>query len=193
MGLKFGLYGCAGTKTCAGYPGSQGYEVQDAELLASWDVDYWKHDNCYTPCLDTPNPQTCLHPDGNTTEWYAVMRAAIVGVEDTKVINFNLCQWGRDEVWTWGNNYGNSWRMSIDNWGDWASVQRIGSAAAAISEYSGPGGFNDLDMLVSCISDASINGSLQNTLCSSWEMASSLKPRNACTLAYGLFASRHSL
>jgi alpha-galactosidase len=38
--------------------------------------------------------------------------------------------------------------MSGDNWQDWASVQRIGSAAAEISQYSGPGGFNDLDMLV---------------------------------------------
>jgi alpha-galactosidase len=37
--------------------------------------------------------------------------------------------------------------MSVDNWGDWASVERIGSAAAGISQYSGPGGFNDLDML----------------------------------------------
>lgn len=37
--------------------------------------------------------------------------------------------------------------MSVDNWGDWESVERIGSAAAGISEYSGPGGFNDLDML----------------------------------------------
>ena len=37
--------------------------------------------------------------------------------------------------------------MSVDNWGDWASVERIGSAAAGIHQYSGPGGFNDLDML----------------------------------------------
>src|SRR4051812_32929571 len=29
-GLKFGLYNCAGTKTCAGYPGTRGYEYQDA-------------------------------------------------------------------------------------------------------------------------------------------------------------------
>ncbi|EHL03276.1 putative Alpha-galactosidase [Glarea lozoyensis 74030] len=45
LGLKLGLYGDAGTQTCGGYPGSQGHEVQDAKLLASWGVDYWKHDN----------------------------------------------------------------------------------------------------------------------------------------------------
>ena len=40
MGLKFGLYGDAGTMTCAGHPGSQGYETQDAQLLSSWGVDF---------------------------------------------------------------------------------------------------------------------------------------------------------
>jgi alpha-galactosidase len=148
MGLKFGLYGCAGTMTCAGYPGSQGRELQDAMTLAAWDVDFWKHDNCYTPCNDSPLPQTCGRPAGNTQEWYARMRDALRDVRNDKNIMFNLCQWGRDNVWTWGDDYGNSWRMSVDNWGDWASVQRIGSAAAGIAQYSGPGGFNDLDMLV---------------------------------------------
>ncbi|KAK2791925.1 hypothetical protein FQN52_004367 [Onygenales sp. PD_12] len=147
MGLKLGLYGCAGTQTCGGFPASYEHEQQDAQQLADWDVDFWKYDNCYTPCLDNPWPQTCGRPAGNTQEWYAVMRDAIVEVKEQKNIMFNLCQWGRDEVWAWGNDYGNSWRMSVDNWGDWESVVRIGSAAAGISEYAGPGGFNDLDML----------------------------------------------
>lgn len=99
------------------------------------------------------------------------MRDAILSAQDTRKIHFNLCNWGRDAVWEWGAQYGHSWRlvpfnkslscsqhtplstnlpnqrMSADNWGDWASVERIASAAADISEYSGPGGFNDLDML----------------------------------------------
>ncbi|MCC5024589.1 MAG: alpha-galactosidase [Candidatus Synoicihabitans palmerolidicus] len=29
-GFKLGIYSCAGSKTCAGYPGSQGHEYQDA-------------------------------------------------------------------------------------------------------------------------------------------------------------------
>jgi alpha-galactosidase len=149
MGLKFGLYGCAGTKTCGGFPGSQGYEAKDAQLLASWGVDYWKHDNCYTPCLDNPNPQTCGRSRGHTREWYAKMRDALLAVKNQKNIFFSLCQWGRDEVWTWGKDYGNSWRMSVDNWNDWASVVRIASAAGTMAQWAGPGGFNDLDMMVS--------------------------------------------
>jgi alpha-galactosidase len=148
MGLKFGLYGCVGTLTCAGYPGSWGHESQDARLLASWGVDFWKYDACYTPCTNGQSPQTCWDAAYNTRAWYEKMRDALASVQNTKNIYYNLCQWGRDSVWTWGKSVGNSWRMSGDNWQDWASVQRIGSAAAGISQYSGPGGFNDLDMLI---------------------------------------------
>src|SRR5215203_5187478 len=47
-GLKFGLYNCAGTKTCAGYPGTRGYEYQDARNYAKWQIDYLKFDWCST-------------------------------------------------------------------------------------------------------------------------------------------------
>lgn len=35
-GLKFGLYSDAGYKTCAGRPGSLGYETVDAQTYAAW-------------------------------------------------------------------------------------------------------------------------------------------------------------
>ena len=44
-GFKFGIYGCAGKTTCAGYPGSMGHEYQDARTFASWGVDYLKYDS----------------------------------------------------------------------------------------------------------------------------------------------------
>lgn len=46
MGLKLGIYSSAGTKTCAGYPASIGYESIDAQTFASWGIDYLKYDNC---------------------------------------------------------------------------------------------------------------------------------------------------
>ncbi|KAK4150805.1 family 27 putative glycoside hydrolase [Chaetomidium leptoderma] len=147
MGLKFGLYGCAGQKTCAGYPGSEGHEASDVSQLVGWGVDFWKYDNCYTACQQNPRPQTCQNPAGSTKTFYAPMRDAIIGAQNTRKMHFNLCNWGRDNVWEWGAQYGHSWRMSVDNWGDWASVERIGSSAAGIAQYSKPGGFNDLDML----------------------------------------------
>jgi alpha-galactosidase len=39
LGLKLGIYSDAGTKTCAGYPGSLEYETVDAQTFAEWGVD----------------------------------------------------------------------------------------------------------------------------------------------------------
>jgi len=168
MGLKFGLYGDAGTQTCAGYPGSQGYEVQDAKTLASWGVDYWKHDNCYTPC-NSGNQQTCERPAGSTQTWYVKMRDALLS--SGRPILYSLCNWGRDSVWTWGASTGNSWRMSIDNWGNWADVVRIASQAAPIASYSGPHGFNDLDMMI--IGNGKLNAAQERTHFGIWAISKS--------------------
>ena len=51
-GLKFGLYGDAGTNTCEGYAGSLDHEATDAATLAAWGVDYWKLDGCYLAVSD---------------------------------------------------------------------------------------------------------------------------------------------
>ncbi|KAK3318968.1 alpha-galactosidase [Apodospora peruviana] len=168
LGLKFGLYGCAGTKTCAGYPGSQGYEDKDAKLLASWGVDYWKHDNCYTPCKQG-SVQTCGNPSGSTQTWYAKMRDALAN--SGRPIFYSLCNWGRDNVWTWGNQTGQSWRMSVDNWNDWASVVRIASSAAPIAQYSGPYGYNDLDMMQ--IGNGKLTAAEERTHFGLWAMSKS--------------------
>jgi alpha-galactosidase len=37
-----------GYKTCAGRPGSLGYETKDANTYAAWGVDYLKLDSCHT-------------------------------------------------------------------------------------------------------------------------------------------------
>lgn len=49
MGLKLGIYSCAGLMTCGGFPGSNSYEFEDAETFASWKVDFLKYDYCYKP------------------------------------------------------------------------------------------------------------------------------------------------
>lgn len=48
-GLKFGMYSCAGTRTCADYPGSFDHEYLDAETFAEYGVDFLKYDFCYKP------------------------------------------------------------------------------------------------------------------------------------------------
>ena len=39
LGLKLGIYGDSGTATCAGYPGSLGFEDLDAQTWDEWGVD----------------------------------------------------------------------------------------------------------------------------------------------------------
>lgn len=45
-GLKLGIYADMGSLTCAGYPGSIGYEKIDAQTFANWKVDMVKYDGC---------------------------------------------------------------------------------------------------------------------------------------------------
>ncbi|KAG8923506.1 hypothetical protein FRC02_011097 [Tulasnella sp. 418] len=49
LNLKLGIYSDAGTKTCAGFPGSLGYEAIDAATWNEWGIDYLKYDNCNVP------------------------------------------------------------------------------------------------------------------------------------------------
>ncbi|KAK1830493.1 glycoside hydrolase superfamily [Podospora conica] len=138
MGLRLGLYGDAGLLTCAGFPGSYGHEQRDADTIAAWGVDYWKFDNCLTE-----EPYT--NRGVKSYEYYPVMRDAL---ERTgRPVLYSICQWGRDEVWKWGRGVGNLWRVTEDITNDWASVASIAARAAAMSEWAGPGGFNDLDMM----------------------------------------------
>ena len=106
--------------TCQGYPGSLGHETQDAKLIASWGIDYWKYDNCYTDC-NGDYPQTCWIAR-DTESWYKKFGAALTAAQGSKTILYSLCSWGVDQVWTWGNTVGNSWRMHPDIADNWASV-----------------------------------------------------------------------
>ena len=46
QGLRFGIYSSPGPKSCAGYEGSFGHELQDANTFANWGIDYLKYDWC---------------------------------------------------------------------------------------------------------------------------------------------------
>jgi alpha-galactosidase len=45
-GFHLGIYQDSGNETCGGYPGSRGYEAQDAQSFSSWGIDYLKLDGC---------------------------------------------------------------------------------------------------------------------------------------------------
>ena len=55
-GLSFGIYSAIGNKTCAGRPGSAGFEAVDAATYARWGVTWLKLDNCDDPGVRCPPP-----------------------------------------------------------------------------------------------------------------------------------------
>jgi alpha-galactosidase len=139
-GLKFGIYSDAGTKTCAGRPGSWGYEYQDARQYAAWGVDYLKYD-------------WCNNGGQNSEAAYTRMSDALA--KSGRPIVFSLCEWGSTKPWLWAKNIGNLWRSTGDiqdcweckkEWGGLGFVQII-DLMAGLESYGGPGHWNDPDML----------------------------------------------
>ena len=131
-GLKLGIYSDAGTKTCAGRPGSLNHEEQDAKSYASWGVDYLKYDWCNTQGLQAPAA-------------YKKMSDALRATG--RPILFSLCEWGGSKPWTWAKGVGQSWRTTGDIRASFSSVLNILNSQAALRKYSGPGHWNDPDML----------------------------------------------
>ncbi|WP_189788700.1 glycoside hydrolase family 27 protein, partial [Streptomyces capitiformicae] len=132
LGMKLGIYADGGTKTCAGMPGSLGFETQDAKLFASWGIDLLKYDNCNNNGIS------------NQTR-YTAMSDALKATG--RPILFSLCNWGQDNVWTWGPNIGNMWRTSGDIADTYASFLANYRSNVNLAAYAGPGGWNDPDML----------------------------------------------
>ena len=130
LGLKFGLYSCAGSYTCQGRPGSKGHQFQDALQYAKWGVDYLKYDW---------NP--------NDEWWMRDMKEALDAT-------------GRDIVYSISNSsrvtlgpallkYAQCWRTTGDIRDTWASLSSIGfEGQDRWAGFTGPGHWPDADMLV---------------------------------------------
>jgi alpha-galactosidase len=140
-GLKLGIYSSPGPKTCGGFTGSWQHEAQDAQRYAEWGIDYLKYDWCsYGEIAPHPDRAALQKP-------YSLMRDALrAGPRD---VVFSLCQYGMGNVWEWGKDVGgNCWRTTGDITDSWSSMAGIGFAQARMQPFSGPGHWNDPDMLV---------------------------------------------
>src|SRR6266566_3763042 len=146
LGLKFGIYSDAGSKTCAGRPAGLGHEYQDALMYAAWGVDYLKYDWCNTTTQDAKAS-------------YANIRHALDATG--RPIVLSICEWGKAQPWLWGEEVGgNLWRTTgdiQDRWGGkekWKDgsccsngVMAILDEQVGLQSYAGPGHWNDPDML----------------------------------------------
>ena len=133
-GLKFGMYSCAGTRTCADYPGSFDHEFLDAETFAEYGADFLKYDFCFKP--DSANGPLLYRKMG--------MALRACGRE----ILYSACNWGNDDVNTWIRSAGaHMYRSTGDINDSFVSMRDISTSQIDNLAYSAPGCFNDIDML----------------------------------------------
>jgi len=142
-GLKIGIYSDAGWQTCAGRPGSRGYEFVDAQTYADWGIDYLKYDWCNTEGLKAEGA-------------YMTMRNAIH--KTGRPIVFSICEWGDNQPWDWAQDIGHLWRTTGDiyacfdcehdhgTWSSWGVLQIL-DKQDGLRNYAGPGHWNDPDMM----------------------------------------------
>ncbi|HZY63068.1 MAG TPA: glycoside hydrolase family 27 protein [Edaphobacter sp.] len=144
-GLKLGIYSSPGPKTCAGYEGSYGHELQDARTYAAWGIDYLKYDLCglRTQMKAAPTPEAAHKI---MVDAYIKMRDALRSTG--RPIVYSLCQYGNDAVWRWGTQVGgNLWRTTGDISDHYSRMAEIGFGQAGLARFAGPGHWNDPDML----------------------------------------------
>ncbi|MEV1121562.1 ricin-type beta-trefoil lectin domain protein [Actinosynnema sp. NPDC049800] len=153
-GLKFGIYQAPNEKTCAqgvgthpGSTGSKGHEVQDARSFASWGVDYLKYDWCSGS--GTRDEQVAR---------FTIMRDALraTGRPIVYSINSNSFHAPTGDKYDWGE-VADLWRTTEDLLDIWQNgntnsypmgVGNVLDVTAPLAAQTGPGNWNDPDMLV---------------------------------------------
>lgn len=138
-GLKFGIYGDIGTRTCKGYPGNQYYIPLDAATYASWGVDMLKLDCCYTGYDLVTGYEVMgffLNQTGRPIMYSCSYPACIPSSTDFNVAA-KIC---------------NTWRNANDLMDTWDTVYKViqfyGNNTSHFAEVAGPGQWNDPDELI---------------------------------------------
>jgi len=144
-GLKAGIYSSPGPFTCGGCTGSYQHEAQDARQYAAWGFDYLKYDWC--TYRDIYNKESGGKGIDGLKKPYREMAADLKATG--RDIVFSFCQYGMGKVWMWGPQTGaNSWRTCDDIRDNWDSMIGNAEKSAPLAKFTGPGHWNDPDMLV---------------------------------------------
>ncbi|MFI5979453.1 ricin-type beta-trefoil lectin domain protein [Streptomyces sp. NPDC051555] len=166
-GLKFGIYEDAGYLTCERYPGSgtpngggRDHFARDAELFASWKVDYVKMDGCnlYVP-PGTTKEQAYRDAYGAAARALKASGRAMV-LSASAPAYFQKGEWGSADwhrVLGWVGESGQLWREGKDiqvykpaapTASRWASVLGNYGYNRWLDRYASPGNWNDPDFLL---------------------------------------------
>jgi len=148
-GFRFGIYNGPGQQTCAGYTGSEGHFEEDAATWASWGVDHLKFDSCCSEGITAPASRV--------EEIFRNMSKALQATK--RPIIHHACHCGWANVWKWAAKVGaNHWRIGQDIPDDfnypghrdnyYFDVLDMLDRGKGLEKYSGPGHWNDYDMLI---------------------------------------------
>ncbi len=134
-GLKFGMYSCAGIRTCADYPSSYDHEFVDAQTFADWGVDFLKYDFCNFP---------------RTADCKARYHTMSMALKATgRDILFSACNWGVENPGSWMRSIGaHMYRSTGDIFDNFTSFRDIMVSQIDKLCYNAPQCFNDMDMLI---------------------------------------------
>jgi len=149
-GLRTGIYTSPGPRTCQRYAGSYQHERQDAEQYAAWGFDFLKYDWCsygeiYKERLKDSNDDVVekKYP-------YQLMGDILKSLDRDIVLN--LCQYGMNDVWKWGDQVGHCWRttgdLGLEEGSQLPGFYHIGMSNAEHWQYAGPGAWNDPDYIL---------------------------------------------
>eukprot|EP00871_Galdieria_phlegrea_P003987 jgi/Galph1/458/GphlegSOOS_G5147.1 len=143
LGFKFGIYNCAGTRTCAGFPGCYGHYDECAQQFAEWGVDYIKFDWCNVPFWEFPGQS---HEEV-AQMLYSQFRDALN--RTARPIVFSMCNgWDPDVYpWRWAQNVSNLWRTTMDIADNYDVMRDRYEQNILHANSAGPGHWNNPDML----------------------------------------------
>ena len=153
--------------------------MQDAELYASWGIDYLKYDLC------SFIPQVMMKQAPNDkAEQMRIMVAAYDKMGKAlkatgRPIVYSLCQYGWDAPWEWAPAIGgNLWRTTGDVQANWMSIYNIINQNAGLAKYAGPGHWNDPDMLE--VGNGQISRYDNKCICCHWLKTARTFPCGPC-------------
>ena len=162
-GFELGIYACPNRVTCAGFPGSLGREQLHAKQFADWGCKFLKYDFCPTRSKEIGLPYD------EVVRRYRVMSKALHAVDPHIV--YAICEKGhagrinrrtrrhagittpvtdeqRRKAFAWCPEVGGvMWRTTGDISAKWDRIVSIVDEQEGLAELSGPGAFNDPDML----------------------------------------------
>jgi alpha-galactosidase len=145
--------------------GLYGHVAQDMRLyFQRWNFDYIKVDGCGIAHYAATRPQVAnghfrafppLMVDANANRsnipaiksLYTEMRTALAHARPSHDYVLSLCNWGAANVRAWGQDVGTSWRTSNDIDPSWGRMLHNFDSVSTRELYSGPGHWNDPDML----------------------------------------------